>query len=445
MENSRCINIAERIDQSPLSKFQLGVIFQCTLIAVLEGFDTQVIAFVAPRIAADWGVDLPSFGPVFAASLAGLMVGALVLGAAGDRFGRKPVMLASFASVGLFTLMTAWAEGMTDLTIYRFLTGIGIGGTMPNALALVSEYAPKRLRATIVTVMYCGFPLGAAIGGFIVAPIITIYDWSSVFVVGGVLPLILSLVVLIYLPESLRFLGSHATDQKRVAQLLGRIDANYRYEPGDIFIVPGEKAEGVKIVQLFAHGRATGTILLWVLFLSNLLMLYLMLNWLPTILSGAGLSLKDAIIAASLFNLGGMIVGVLLGQLIDRGEPYAVIVFTYILAACVAIGLGMELVSGSALFGFVFLAGVSILGPQLAISALAANFYPTVVRGAGLGAALAVGRVGAIIGPLAGGLVLSWGLPGSKVFLLLIGPALLCAGAVYYLGRATSRSSSSTA
>jgi len=186
------------IDRAKFGPLQFGVTALCFIIAMLDGFDTQSIAFVAPKIAEDWGLAPSAFGPIFAIGLLGLTVGAFTLSPAADKFGRKTIILISTFIFGLFALLTAFAGSMNELLIYRFITGVGLGAAMPNIIALTSEYGPARLRATLVTVMFCGFPLGSTIGGLISTWLIATWDWHSVFVVGGVLPLLLLPVGLVY-------------------------------------------------------------------------------------------------------------------------------------------------------------------------------------------------------------------------------------------------------
>ncbi|MEO9599506.1 MFS transporter [Parasphingorhabdus sp.] len=433
MAQGQQIDIAKRIDALPLGRFQIRVVALCFLIALLEGYDTQVIAFVAPAIADEWGVERAALGPAFSSSLLGLMVGAIVLGACGDRFGRKTITIASFAAVGFFTLLTARATDMNELMLYRFLTGIGLGGTIPNAIALVSEYSPKRLRSTIVAVISAGFPLGAALGGIAASPLISNMGWRSAFILGGALPLMLTIVLILFLPESIRLLADRRTNLIKVGRLLARIDPTHDIDEKDEFITAEAPMQHGSIRSLFLDQRAIGTLLLWLLFALNLMMLYLMLNWLPTILSDMGFSLQSAIYAAALFNVGGILAGIALGRSIDTVNPYRSIGIMYLLAAVCTPLLAWSGSMVAAVFVLSALAGAAILGPQLAINALAANFYPTSIRSAGVGAALSAGRLGAIVGPIAGGLVLSLGWAPSHAFYFLAIPAVLCVICIYAL------------
>ena len=435
MAQPHSINIEAFIDKSRLGALQLRVLLLGVAIALLEGYDTQVIGFTAPSMAQDWGISRASLGMAFSSSLVGLMIGALVLGVAGDRFGRKLVTTLSFAAVGVSTLLTAYVSTVNELIFLRFLTGLAIGGTLPSAIALVSEYSPSRLRALCITVMVCGFPLGSALGGLVAAPVISEYGWRAAYVFGGILPIVLSVALLFYLPESLRFLLRDPSRHRLIGSLLERIDASYSAQEGDRFEQPEQGPQKTGVRGIFADGRMAGSFLLWLLFALNLLMLYLMINWLPTILTEHGFDLNSAIFTTSLFNAGGILSSILLSRVMDRASPFPVLTGTYLFAAVVTALAGVGGVSEAALVVLVCLSGAGILGPQLVLNALAANFYPAEMRSAGVGASLSAGRVGAIVGPLAGSALMGMGLPATQIFMLLAIPAIVCAAAIFALGR----------
>ncbi|MFC3053201.1 MFS transporter, partial [Kordiimonas pumila] len=438
MTNSSPINIEKYIDDRPFGFFQVKVVFLCVCIALLEGYDTQVIGFAAPGIAAEWSVSRASLGLAFSSSLFGLMLGALFLGPAADRYGRRILTITCFGFVGLFTLLSAYVTSIDQLVVLRFLTGLGIGGTMPGAIALVSEYSPKRYRALSVTIMACGFPLGSVLGGIVAAPLISEFGWRSSFILGGVLPILLTVLLFYFLPESIKFLAAKPSKVKEASKLLACVDNTYTPREEEIFEVAVGQARHVRFKDIFSEGRLAGSLILWLLFALNLLMLYLMISWLPTILTEAGFNLEKAIIAMSLFSAGGIVASLFLGRVADRSSPYIVLLCVYIFAACITAVMSMSGLPASVLLVLVFFAGVGILGPQLVLNALAANFYPSNIRSAGVGASLSAGRIGAIVGPLAGSVVMSLGLPPTQVFLMLTVPSLICAVAIWRLGKEKS-------
>ncbi|MEN5362728.1 MFS transporter [Brevundimonas intermedia] len=424
------------VDRAKFGSLQFGVTALCFVIAMLDGFDTQSIAFVAPRIAEDWGLTPAAFGPIFSAGLVGLTIGAFVLSPAADKFGRKTIILISTAIFGIFALLTAFAADMHQLLIYRLLTGIGLGAAMPNIIALTSEYAPQRLRATLVTVMFCGFPLGSTIGGLGSTWLIATWDWHSVFVVGGVLPLLLLPVLYFFLPESVRFLVARDAPEAKIAPIVRRIDAAASTQS----FIQGLKdenssaAKGFSVFQLFREGRAPITGLLWVAFFMNLLVMYFLVNWLPTLLKGAGLPLSLAILSTATLNLGGVVGAIALGRLIDKRSPYIVLGAAYAAsAAFIAViafgGINLPvLLVGAALSGF------GVVGAQIGCNALAASVYPTAIRATGVGWALGVGRIGAIVGPLVGGMLLAAAWSPQNIILMAVIPALIASVAVLALG-----------
>jgi AAHS family 4-hydroxybenzoate transporter-like MFS transporter len=425
-------DVSELIDRAPVGAFQKRAIALCALVAILDGFDTQSIAFVAPVIVKQWGLEMSVFGPVFGAGLLGLMVGALLFGPVADRIGRKGVIVFSTAWFGVFSALTALAVTPTELLAYRFLTGLGLGGAMPNIIALTSEYAPKRIRATLVTLMFCGFPLGAVLGGLASARLIGAFGWPSVFVLGGVLPLVLVPILIFALPESIRYLVAKGKGAQQRA-ILARLDPHAPLSAGESLVVSEPRLEGVPVKHLFLAGRLGGTLLLWVIFFCNLLILYFLINWLPSVLRTAGLPLERAIIGTVLLNAGGIVGGLALGWLVDRRGPFGVLLVAFSLAAISVWAIGSVGAAVSGVLLIVFAAGFFVIGTQFCMNALAASFYPTSVRATGVGWALGVGRIGSVIGPVIGGVVLSLGWTHPTLFLAAAVPALVSAVAVALL------------
>ncbi len=428
MNNDRIHDISEIIDRSRVSGFQKWAIALCALVAILDGLDTQAIAFVAPAIASEWSMDPSSFGPIFGAGLLGLTLGALILGPLADLIGRKIVIILSTIWFGAFSLLTIYASSTGELLALRLLTGIGLGGAMPNIIALTSEYAPRRVRATLITLMFCGFPLGAVLGGLASSGLIAVFGWKSVFVLGGVLPLLLAPLLYFSLPESIRYLVVKGGQGRKVAAIVRRIDPAGDYRDDDGWLKEVD-LPGLPIRHLFSEGRAVGTLTLWVIFFSNLLIMYFLINWLPSVLRQAGLPIERAIIATVLLNAGGIVGGLILGRIVDRRGP-GILFASYGLAALAIAGIGLVGANVGLIMVAVFISGFFVIGTQFCMNAMAASFYPTSMRSTGVGWALGVGRIGSIIGPVIGGVLLALGWETTTLFLVVAVPAVVSALAV---------------
>jgi AAHS family 4-hydroxybenzoate transporter-like MFS transporter len=435
MSAANTIDVTEVIEEARFGRLQLLILVLCAWIALLDGFDTQAIAYVAPVIAEQWGIAMAGFGPIFGAGLAGLTVGAFVLSPAADRFGRKYVIVLSVLLFGIFALVTARATTLNELLVYRFLTGLGLGGAMPNIIALISEYAPKRMRALLIAIMFCGFPLGSTIGGAISAPLIGALGWQSVFVVGGVLPLVTLIALVIWLPESIRYLMTRGVADDRIARLLARLDPTISRSAASRYVMHGSQASGFPVTKLLQEGRASMTVLLWIAFFMNLLVMYFLVNWMPSLLRASGLPLNIAILSTAVLNAGGVVGAIVLGRFVDRLDPYLVLGGAYSASALFIAGIAFGSANVWTLMIATFLAGFGVVGAQIGMNALAASLYPTEIRSTGVGWALGVGRIGSIIGPVAGGILLGFGWNAQSVVLTAAVPAMLAGLAVIALRR----------
>src|SRR5712671_3797532 len=428
------IDVAEFIDQQPVGGFQIRLLLTCAAVLFLDGFDTQAIGYVAPALAKEWGLTKGALGPVFSAGLFGLMIGALVFGPLADRIGRKEIIIFSTLAFGLGTLITAFVQDVNTLLAIRFLTGLGLGGAMPNAIAMTSEFNPRRRRATMVMIMFCGFSVGAALGGLLAAVLIPQFGWRSVFVVGGVAPLLLVPILALRLPESVRFLALTGRANERVAQLLGFINPKAVFAPATQFVIHEPGLTGIPVLHLFRDGRTLVTLLLWVVFFMSLLDLYFLSNWLPTVLNDLGASVSQSAAIGSMLQVGGVVGTFALGSIIDRFSFRALALVYFVAVFAVgAIGqLGHSVVFVTMA---IFAAGFCIVGGQIAANALAAGFYPTAVRATGVGWALGIGRIGSIVGPLVGGALLIAKWSTQSVFMAAATAALCAALAAFSLGR----------
>ncbi|MGS7253730.1 MFS transporter [Pseudomonas sp. LAM2023] len=420
----KSLDVQSFINQQPLSRYQWRVVLLCFLIVFLDGLDTAAMGFIAPALSQEWGIDRASLGPVMSAALIGMVFGALGSGPLADRFGRKGVLVGAVLVFGGFSLASAYATNVDQLLVLRFLTGLGLGAGMPNATTLLSEYTPERLKSLLVTSMFCGFNLGMAGGGFISAKMIPAYGWHSLLVIGGVLPLLLALVLMAWLPESARFLVVRNRGTDKVRKTLSPIAPQVVAEAGS-FSVPEQKAVAARNVfaVIFSGTYGLGTVLLWLTYFMGLVIVYLLTSWLPTLMRDSGASMEQAAFIGALFQFGGVLSAVGVGWAMDRFNPHKVIGIFYLLAGVFAYAVGQSLGNITLLATLVLVAGMCVNGAQSAMPSLAARFYPTQGRATGVSWMLGIGRFGAILGAWSGATLLGLGWSFEQVLTALLVPA----------------------
>jgi MFS transporter, AAHS family, 4-hydroxybenzoate transporter len=429
------INISRLVDTTRLRPFHLWLTAWCLLAMMADGFDLLNASIAGPALIKEWGISRASLGPVFSASLVGFFVGAPFFGYLGDRFGRRMAIITSLILFGVTTWACAWTTNLQDLLWLRFLSGLGLGGVLPNVIALSAEFTPKRLRATVLVVIAMGISLGGMIPGIVGVTLMPTYGWPVIFVVGGIVPLVVGLGMMFAIPDSIKFMVLRGGHDEAVARLARKLDPTLTIEPGTRFVL--DHAEGSAKTRgsplaLFRHGWAAVTALVWLIFVLNLMANNLMNAWLPMIVQSSGHSAAQGAYAGSLYQLGGTIGGLCMGILIDR-FGLKVLVAAFALAVPVLIFAGTPGISDSLLLAMAFFSGCVIIGMQTALNASAGMIYPTDLRANGVGYALGVGRVGSIAGPLLGSLLTRLEMPPAAFFYVTaIGP-LLCAGSCVVL------------
>jgi AAHS family 4-hydroxybenzoate transporter-like MFS transporter len=423
------------LQRARLGRFEITVIAACAAAIFFDGFDAQAVGYVGPSLIKSFRIAPSALGPVFSAGLVGIMLGALFIAPLADRVGRRPVILCSILIFAAFSLATAWADSPAALLWLRVLTGLGLGGCMPNAIALTTEFSPRRLQGFLITLMFNGFTLGSLLGGILAHQLIPRFGWRAVFVAGGGLPLLLLPLLFFALPESLRFLALSGRNRAAVQAALERTGSAETPESLGARLRAQEGNVNRSIRQLFTEGRGRATAVLWTVFFMSLLDVYLLVSWLPTALNQAGVPSQTAIVLGSLLQVGALLGTLLCGTTLDRFGGNAVLVPAYVLGAASNAAIGVFSSTSLPLTTLaVILAGAGIIGGQTAANALAAGAYPTQIRSTGVGWALGIGRVGSIIGPLVAAGLLMAHVSVRGIFLVSAIPALIAAAAIAVLG-----------
>ncbi|MBY0240527.1 MAG: MFS transporter [Burkholderiaceae bacterium] len=423
------------IERGKLGAYQIRILLLCALAVVFDGFDVQAMGFVAPAIKQEWQVGPAVLGPIFSASLFGMVIGSLLLSALADRIGRRPVLIGAVLASGVMTLASSTADTVQELMVLRFITGIGLGAILPNALALISEYSPARYKTTLVMLIACCLSIGAAVGGATAALLIPDWGWRAVFVIGGVGPLVIGVLMLFLLPESLAVLLARDAGRQPVIRILQRIAPDLRIADDTPLALAGPVHQGVPVRHLFSEGRTATTLLLWLMHFANLAILYFLANWLPTLVRAEGMPLQTAVIAGSIMQGASVLGALCLARLITHYGFFRVLPASYLIGAFAIALIGHVATSAQALFCVVFVVGFCAIGGLNGINALAVASYPASLRTTGIGWALGLGRFGSILAPLVGGILVANQWSVASLFLVAAAPALLLAGALLLMQR----------
>jgi AAHS family 4-hydroxybenzoate transporter-like MFS transporter len=416
------------LENQKIGGLQIRVAVLCTLVQICDGYDINSVAWAVPSLIKAWHVPPPEFTWAFLFSSIGIMVGALSAGPIGDRFGRRPLLLSSLTIFGIASLLSAVADSLFMLSLWRFFTGLGIGGGFAGAASLTGDYAPHRLRATMIMATFTGAPLGGFVGGQIVAVLLAHFDWPIIFVLGGVFPLVLVLALALWLPESPRFLATRRNLSPRHAAILQRLDI--APTPSATVV---DVAQGNPVFMLFSRGYALQTILLWIIFFCSLMNLFLFAYWMPTVFNLIGMSPPQAVFASSLRDCGAIFAVLYLGFAIDRIGPERSLALHYAVGAVFIAMIALVALPYALLLAMSFLAGMTIIGSQTGANATCGKLYPARMRTSGLGWALGIGRLGGIAAPALGGYLLALGLPPTRIFLSACLFALIAAAATALL------------
>ena len=430
------VDVAGLIDQQEIGSFQIRVLLLCAAAMFVDGFDTQAIGYVAPALSVALALKPGALGLVFAAGGLGAILGGLVLAPYADRVGRKPIIVSSLLFFAGCTLLISLANTVPQLMWMRFAIGLGLGGVVPNALAVTAENMPRKFRVTLVLMTWLGFSFGSAFAGPMTAHILDAHSWRAVFVFGGILPLVIAPLLILSLPESVHGLTQRGADTRLIAHTLSRMNPKWRFREQVQFINSEKKEKGFPVALLFREGRAPITLLLWVMFFMNLLALFFLNSWLPTVLHKAGFPQHGAIVIAALLHFGGIAGGLAIAPLCDKLNPYLVLFCAYILSGTFIAAIGVAGNHAMWVMAATFCAGFFTFGAQNSANAIAATRYPTAMRSSGIGWALGIGRTGQIIGPLIGGLLLSLHWATSRILYVIAVPSVVAASAAFFLSGA---------
>jgi AAHS family 4-hydroxybenzoate transporter-like MFS transporter len=423
------IEIDQLVDGQRLGWFNVNLLLWSFLAMFADGYDISALAFAAPALAREWNVDPAAFGPAFSASLFGILVGAPLLGYMGDRFGRKPAIIVGCAIYGGCTVAIAMATSLNQIIALRFLTGIGIGGLMPNTIALNSELSPRRYRATLVVLMFTGITLGSGSPSLVAAWLVPDLGWQVLFVLGGMVPLVIAVCLLFALPESVKYLAQFPDRRDTLLAVARRMRPDLSLPDHTRFKIapPPAAAGGTGLRAIYGSGLALITPLLWLCFGTALMANYFLGSWMPLIFEHNGAAAGEAAMATGLYHLGGTLGGILISVLLDR-FGFIVVTVLYVLACPIIAAIGLQGLDFKTVTWLSAAAGVAVLGAQFGNNASAGLLYPTAFRAKGVGWAFAIGRFGSIAGPLLGGMLIAMQLPPQRLFLAAAAP--MAAGAV---------------
>lgn len=416
MADQPVVQVSRLLDERGLSSFQIMLIVWSFFIVLIDGYDIASIAFAAPSLAKEWALKPGALGPVFSASLIGILFGSALFGFVGDRYGRKAALVWANLLFGVFTLGAAYATNLDQMFWLRLLAGLGIGGVIPNVVAINAESAPRRLRATLAIIAVGCVPLGGAIPGFVTAALVPTHGWQILFLIGGIVPIIIAIAAQIGLPESIKYMALHESQHGRLVKAIKVIRPDYVVPPNAKFVIEDEKQyAGFSPGHLFRDGLGLITPLLWLLFALNLMGYFFLISWTPTLMTAAKLPPATAALAGASLQIGGTVGALVLCWWLQKHRFLAVaILFVIAVPAVGAIGFA-GLTSQTAVLVTIFIAGFLVLGIQSGINVLGAMVYPTSLRANGSGWELGIGRIGSIVGPLVGGLLI--GLPVDRLYM----------------------------
>ncbi|TCB73610.1 MFS transporter [Acinetobacter sp. ANC 4177] len=422
------LDINSIVDKAKFTPFHFNVVAWCLLIILFDGYDLAINGVVLPLLMKDWGLTAMQAGMLASCALAGMMFGAMFFGSLADKIGRKKVIMICIVLFSGLTFAGGFASNPTEFAILRFLAGLGIGGVMPNLVALTSEYAPQKMRSTLVTTMFSGYAVGGVMAALLGSWFTPDFGWQIMFFIAGI-PVFLLPVIWKFLPESLAFIVKE-NKQEKARSIVSKLAPNVAVTGQTTFSLPQESVpESANVVSLFRRGRATNTLLFWLAFFTCLLTMYALSSWLPKLMMAAGYSMDNSLMFMMVMNIGAVVGIVGGGILADRFHLKPVLMVLGMMGAIVMSLMGFQS-NQFLLYILVFLAGAASIGSQMLLYSYVAQFYPLAIRSTGIGWSSAIGRMGAIVGPILIGGLLGMNLPAHFNFMAVGLPVLITAIAV---------------
>jgi benzoate transport len=419
------LDIRDTIDRGEMSRFQLLAVALCVTLNMLDGFDVLVMSFTASEVAGEWRLKGAELGVLLSAGLFGMAGGSLFVAPWADRIGRRAAILLCLGLITAGMLASAFAQGPTQLVVLRVVTGIGIGGILASLNVITSEYSPLRWRSTAISLQVTGYPVGATIGGTIAAFLITRYGWRSAFLFGAVASGVMFPAVVRSLPESLDFLLSRRPPDalRRLNDLLRRMGRE------ELSQLPPPRAEAHAdrnpVSRLFSPGAARSTLLVWASFFLVMFSFYFITSWTPKLLVAAGLSTGQGITGGVLLNLGGIVGGTLFGYLSSRAELTRLSCLYLVLTAACTLLFGLLASGLTAALVIALAIGVFLFGSMVGLYAVTPALYPAGIRTTGMGWAIGIGRIGAILAPLTAGMLVDRGWSTAELYYGFAAPLVL--------------------
>jgi MFS transporter, AAHS family, 4-hydroxybenzoate transporter len=426
------VQVSQFLDEYGVGSFHYKLLFWTVLMALIDGYDIGAVAFAAPSLIREWHIAPKALGLVLSASNFGVLFGSQIFGWVGDRYGRKTALILGNVLFGIFTFIAAYSTNLTEMSWLRFIAGLGIGGVIPNIVAINAESAPRDKRATLAIIATGMVPLGGALAGFVSAAFVASHGWPILFFVGGVVPIVFALGAIMFLPESIKFMALHQGQRHKMEALLKELRPDFVVPPNARFVIEDEQqSPSSNPVYLFGNGLAAITPLTWLMFAFNLMGYFFLLSWTPTLMGAAHVAPQVAALAGAGLQVGGTVGSLLLCWWLQRARFLAVAIM-FVIAVPIVGSIGFAgLSSTTALIVVTFFAGFIVLGIQSGINVVGAMIYPTSLRANGSGWQLGIGRLGAIVGPLVGALFV--GLPVPRLYMWSALPFAAGAVVAYFI------------